>query len=371
MSTKNTSFKILVISNYGSVNGTRPEAEIFIHLAQMGFKIFVLFESLDPYYIERFSTTGIEIIKTPPSKKLSLPYIKFLRKIVREKQIDFVHAYNSKGLTNAVWALIGLPAKLIAYRGSAANIHWYDPVMFTKYFHPRVNHIICNDWNVETYLARNMPWAKNKLTTIPKGHDPKWYEEVSPIDRTILGFSSNDILVCFVANLRPVKGLTWLLRATHILPENLPFKFLFIGHGYDAPEVKKEMQQSPYYSSFHCLGYRSDSLAIMASSDCLVLCSTHAESINKTVIETMSLGIAPIITDIPGNSRLVEDGQSGWVVPIKNATAIAAALMEMASDPNERKRRGINARKHIKQHFHIEQTVEQYKLLYERLTDTQ
>jgi glycosyltransferase involved in cell wall biosynthesis len=81
----------------------------------------------------------------------------------------------------------------------------------------------------------------------------------------------------------------------------------------------------------------------------------------------MSLGIAPIITDIPGNSRLVEDGHSGWVVPIKNAAAIAAALIEMAADPVERKRRGLNAREHLKRDFHIEKTVEQYKLLYNRL----
>jgi hypothetical protein len=83
--------------------------------------------------------------------------------------------------------------------------------MYLKYFHPRVDHIICVSKDIEQIMAANMPGRKHKLSTIPKGHDPAWYQEVIPADRNALGFKKEDILVCFLANVRPFKGLTYLI----------------------------------------------------------------------------------------------------------------------------------------------------------------
>jgi glycosyltransferase involved in cell wall biosynthesis len=117
----------------------------------------------------------------------------------------------------------------------------------------------------------------------------------------------------------------------------------------------------------HLLGFRSDALQVLAASDCLVQVSTHGEGLSKSVVESMFLGIGPIITDIPGNDGLVENGQSGWIVPVKNPGAIASAIREMASDESERKRRGMNARAHMHKHFHIDQTVDSFLNLYAKL----
>lgn len=360
-------YKILVISDYRSPIPARPEAEIFIRLAQSGHEVVVLSYPEASYYNERFRSVGIEVIEKHPTGKLSPSYIKYLRNFVRITKFDFVHVFNSIGLTNAVWALRGLPSKLIAYRGYAGQVHWYDPMMYFKYLHPRVDHIICNDSGVEAVMARNMPWAKHKLTIIYKGHNPEWFENVVPADRIALGFSIEDILICFIANVRPFKGLTWLLQSTHLLAMEIPFQFLFLGNGFDEASVQAEMEQSPLKQRFHCLGYRNDSLSVVAACDGIVLPSTHGESMTKSVIEAMCLCIPPIITDIPGNNGLVEDGQSGWVVPIKDPTAIAGALTDLALSKQERIRRGQNAKEHIRKNFHTDRTVEGYLNLYQRL----
>ena len=127
------------------------------------------------------------------------------------------------------------------------------------------------------------------------------------------------------------------------------------------------MESSPMKDRFQVLGYRSDAKEVVATCDCLVLASTHGEGLSKSVLESMFLGIAPIITDIQGNAGLLENGQSGWVVPPKDPVALAAAINEMASSKSERKRRGANAKEHMRIHFHIDQTVEQYEKLYQRL----
>lgn len=302
-----------------------------------------------------------------PTRKNSIPYIRFLRKLVLENNYDFLHAFNSQGLTNAVWALRGLKTKLIAYRGYAGQTHWYDPMMYLKYFHPRVDHIICVSNDIENILSRNIIGGSRKLSTIPKGHDPAWYENIQPVDRSSIGCSKEDILISFVANNRPFKGLPHLLEAMLLLPPDLPLHFLFIGKGYDEHDMRIQLAGSPYKDKIHILGYRTDAISWVAASDGLILTSTHGEGLAKSVVEAMSIGIAPIITAIPGNERLVIDGESGWVIPIKNPKAIAEALVDLSSNKDERLRRGKNAQLHIRKHFHIEHTVEKLLALYGQL----
>ena len=367
MSTTPSYYKILVISDYRAVGSSRPEAEIFIRLAQLGHKVCILSHAEATFYIQRFRSYGIEVIEKHPTRKISPGYIRFLRQLVLDHQFDFVHVFNSKGLTNAVWALIGLKTKLIAYRGFAGQTHWYDPMMYTKYFHPRVDHIICVSKDIEKILLKNMPEGRSKLSTIPKGHDTTWYSEVIPVDRSLFGFSNEDILVCFLANVRPFKGVDYVLQSTHLLPTDLPVQLLFIGNGYEKENIRQQIESSPWRKKIHVLGFRSDALSVLASSNCLIQVSTHGEGLSKSVVESMFLGIAPIITDIPGNEGLVEDGQSGWIVPIKDPLAISKALIEMAIDKTERERRGANAKEHMRLHYHIDQTVDQYLLLYQKI----
>jgi glycosyltransferase involved in cell wall biosynthesis len=367
MTSKIINYKILVISDYRAVGSSRPEAEIFIRLAQMGHEVHIISHPAATYYNQRFRSFGITVIESHPTKKISLTYIRFLRKIINEHQFHFVHAFNSKGLTNLVWAMKGLKSKLIAYRGYAGQTHWFDPMMYLKYFHPRVDHIICVSKDIENILAKNLIGAKHKLSTIPKGHDPQWYADNIPADRTLMGYQPEDILVCFLANVRPFKGLIYLLKATHLLPRDTHIHFLLIGHGYDDPDIQKQISESHLKENIHILGFRSDAREIVAASDCLIQTSTHGEGLSKSVVESMFLGIAPIITDIPGNKDLLEDGKSGWLIPPKDAEAIAQALTEMAEDKTERQRRGRNAKEYMHKHFHIDQTVEEFVNLYKRL----
>jgi len=360
-------YKILVISDYRSINSSRPEAEIFIRLAQLGHEITILSYPEATYYNDRFRSAGIQVIEKHPTKKFSGSFIYFLRKLVRDHQYDFVHAFNSQGLVNATWSLQGLPAKLIAYRGYEGHIHWYDPMMYLKYFHPRVDQIIGLSTIVKEIFSRNMIGSKDKITMIHKGHDPAWYSDIKAADRLANGFKKEEILLCFLANVRPFKGLPYLMQATHEIKKDLPLQFLFIGNGYEDKEIQKLFDESPYQEHIHVLGYKKEALPLVAMCDGLVLSSTHGESLTKSVIEAMSLGVAPIITDIEGNKGVVIDGVSGWVVPAKNSTAIARAIEEFVFDPAERKRRGENAKRHITQHFHIEKTVQEFLKMYVKL----
>ena len=84
----------------------------------------------------------------------------------------------------------------------------------------------------------------------------------------------------------------------------------------------------------------------------------------------MSLGICPLITDIPGNKGLVIHEECGLVFPSKDPKAIAEAILTVYHDPEKRRLFAKNARKQIDTNFNIKNTIRNTKLLYEELRDS-
>ena len=106
---------------------------------------------------------------------------------------------------------------------------------------------------------------------------------------------------------------------------------------------------------------------ILAGCDVFVLPSIKGESITKSVIEAMSLGIPSIITDIPGNRELITNEESGLIVPAENSSRLYEAIVRLSTDQPFRKKLGINSKKRIDTHLNYKQTIQQIKRFYESL----
>ena len=167
-----------------------------------------------------------------------------------------------------------------------------------------------------------------------------------------------------VANDRPMKGIPYLLKAMQYIPANLPIHLILIGKNTDHNKNKKIVASSSNKNKIHFLGYRTDALNIVKAADVFVLSSLYGEATTKAVIEAMSLGTAPVITDIPGNDGLVINGQSGLTVPPKNSKAMAAAILKLYHQNKLCEIYGQKAKAHIEKNFHIRDTIREMKKIY-------
>ncbi len=129
----------------------------------------------------------------------------------------------------------------------------------------------------------------------------------------------------------------------------------------------KIVNNSPNKDKIHFAGFRKDGLSIVKSSNVFVLASIKGESITKSVIEAMALGIAPLITLIPGNRELIIDGESGLVVPMKNPQSLAEGMMKLYNNPELCKEYGQHAKERIDTVFNTQRTVEKYLSLLQGL----
>jgi glycosyltransferase involved in cell wall biosynthesis len=356
--------KVLVISDYREYILARPEAEIYLGLQREGLDITIMTYP-GTIHGERFKKAGIKVIEFHPDKKFHRPSIRFIRNVLKEGGYHILHLYNSKASSNGLIAARNIPVKVVLYRGYAGHIHWYDPTLYLKYFHPRVDKIVCVTKAIEEEIKRNSVFVKHKGVTIIKGHDLDWYGDVKPVASfEEYGIPRGAFVVICVAHVRPMKGIPYLIEATHFLPEKEPIHFLFAGKGFDQPEIVNTIKRSPFREKIHCIGFQENPLPLVAAADLFVLASTRGEGINKAVIEAMSLGVPPVITIIPGNTDIVTDNQCGLLVPPKNPEALAQAILQLYTDTGLRKKLGANAREHIKNNLNIEGTVQKTKELY-------
>ncbi len=361
---------VLVISDYRRFQSTRPEAVIFIELAKRGYPITIM-SFPDSAHRQAFEEAGIDFIPFHPTKKFHRESVKKIRECLIEKNIEVLHCYNSKASANGIKAVKGLDVKLVLYRGYPGNVHWFDPTAYFKYLNPRVDAIICNSQGVEDHFHKQPFFDKSKTYTICKGHDPEWFSNIQELNlREKFNLPADAFVMGTVANNRSEKGIPFLLRSLGKLPPQLPIHHILIGDKMDSKENLKLIKKLRLEEKVHFSGYQPKVLPLVKGLDVFILSSIRAESITKSVIEAMSLGVATIITDLPGNRELVDHGKSGLIVERNNPDDLARAILNLYQNPEVREKLSAEAPKHIKSRLHRLQTVEGMENLYRSLFES-
>jgi glycosyltransferase involved in cell wall biosynthesis len=129
----------------------------------------------------------------------------------------------------------------------------------------------------------------------------------------------------------------------------------------------REIRKSPLKERFHLPGFRNDAPAVIAAGDVFVMPSTKREGLSRAVIEAMSYGIPPIVTNVGGLPELVVDRESGYVIPPNDPQSLARHIIDLYDHPEIRNRLGENARVRIDTHFNINATVEETRKVFEEL----
>lgn len=318
--------RILVVSDYQRPGPSRPEAEIFLDLAQRGHRITIITFG-ESHYVDRFRESGIRVLFGHPTKRLDREAENVIRQELDDHPYDTLLLYNSRAIANGVRAARGRDVRVVAYRGYTGDLRWWDPSNYLKIYHPRVDAILCNSEGVQRHIQSNRWWARRDIThVVTKGHDRNWYAGIHPTPKSELGVPAQAPMLVCVANAAKFKGVPYLLQAMALIDQSLDAHLVLCGYNMDTPEHRALAEICPDPSRIHFPGYRSDVFGIVASAELKILPSIYGESLTKAVFEAMAIGTPVLITDIPGNAELVEHGVSGWKVPPRDPPAMATAV---------------------------------------------
>lgn len=141
--------------------------------------------------------------------------------------------------------------------------------------------------------------------------------------------------VVLVARLLKDKGIREYIQAGEILKNSHPeFRLVLVGSidaGNPSSMVEDEIIEAHNKGFVDYLGQRSDVANIYQNAHVACLPS-YREGLPKSLIEAISCGLPVITTDVPGCRQMIHNGRTGIIVPPKNSSALADAILNILSN---------------------------------------
>ncbi len=138
----------------------------------------------------------------------------------------------------------------------------------------------------------------------------------------------------------------------------MPIVLLFAGDGPLRGELEARADQSP---ALRVMGFQSDTRPLLAAADFFVLPSRR-EGLSFALLEAMSAGLAPVVSDAPGNPDAV--GDSGIVVRQGDTEGFRAAFERLALDTAGREQLSERARRRVADRFSRDTMIEETREVY-------
>ncbi|MFL5887010.1 MAG: glycosyltransferase family 4 protein, partial [Thermoleophilaceae bacterium] len=212
------------------------------------------------------------------------------------------------------------------------------------------------------------------LVDDPHGWDPESQEPGSvAYEESDLAAFGGPVLL-YVGRYTEVKRIPLLIRAHARARERFdePAPLVLLG-GYPGEwegEHPLEVIRETGARDVFLAGWRShDELAeALNAADLVVLPSVH-EQFGQVIVEGMACGLAAIAVDAHGPATIVDDGDTGWLVPPDDEDAMVEALVAAVNDGDERRRRGDAAYEVARSRYSWPALVERAARVYDEVVD--
>lgn len=262
--------------------------------------------------------------------------------VIKNGKPDLIHAVTLKPIL-----LLGLIARLTStpFLGAISGLgpafqpdSWYKKLrliiivwVFRIIFGNRKARVICQSTNDRDMLVEKGITSSEKISLVPgSGVDVDSY---SPVKKRI----STEKYILMSSRILHDKGVKEYCLAAKIVREKCgdAVKFKLSGPiDLHSPTFMRnsELKELTLSCGVEYLGNRLDMPELLASALIFVLPSYYAEGVPKVLLEASSSGISIITTDHAGCRDAVIAGETGLLVPPRDANALATAMIELITN---------------------------------------
>ena len=190
--------------------------------------------------------------------------------------------------------------------------------------------------------------------------------------RRSLDLPPNAPIIGSIGRLEPIKNYQLALRALAKVgkiagDETAPFLVL-AGDGAERAGLEALAEELGVADQVRFLGWRNDPEHLHGSFDVFTM-SSLSEGTSISLLESMSSGVCPAVTDVGGNGAALGPDLSSLMVPSNDADQLAELWRRLLSNPVERTRLGQLARARVVEQFSLDKMVDQHVALYRELLD--
>ena len=354
--------RILHLDEQRGWRGGEQQASYLIRgLVQRGHDVYIAGRPGAPFLTRDHGAPLSGIVACPFANEGDLLTAWRLARYVRQNHIDILHAHT--GHTHTMACL----ARTLARRGRVIVSRRVDfapasnPFNRLKYAWPD-RMVAISDRIAQVLRDSGLP--EQRITVVHSAIDPARLD-APPLSKADLGVPEDALVIGNVAALVDHKDQTTLLHAMACVVHELPRAHLLIaGEGPLRPALTALRDTLGLNDRVHFLGYRNDVPGILRALDVFVM-SSKEEGLGTSVLDAMACGIPVAATAGGGIPEMVRDGQTGLLVPVGDAPALAKAILRLANDRAFAATLTRDAHALVLENFTVDRMVEGNLAVYE------
>jgi glycosyltransferase involved in cell wall biosynthesis len=327
---------------------------------------------------------GVEVVKLPAlqrelSPRADAAAIRTLRAIIRHRRPDVLHTHTAKaGATGRLAALLSGRAR------PKTLVHTYHGHVLSGYFSPRRERVfrtiervlarpssalIAVSDEVRDDLVRFGVAPQERFMVVPYGFDlPAWSsadEEARARIRAGLGLGDDTFAIGWAGRLTPIKRPLDLIRTLRaVLDAGVDAALVLVGDGELRGATEAMARDLAVADRTHFAGFQQRIRDWYAAVDVSLLTSAN-EGTPVVAIESLAAERPVVATAAGGTGTVVDEGESGYLLPVGDIDGLARRLVELARDPALRARLGAAGAADVRSRFATERMADELDAVYE------
>ncbi len=327
---------------------------------------------------KRITNTNVTVyaLNKKPGNDLSAYYR--LWKLLRKLKPDIVHSRNLGTIEYVIPSMLaGVKYRVHGEHGrdmsdiDGANKKY---ILLRRLYSPFLKRFVALSKDLEQWLLNTVRVNANKVVQLYNGVDLTRFH-FSDVSHKLLSISPqvhvNDVLIGTVGRLQSEKDQATLINAFALLIDDAQIntkalKLILIGDGPDRSMLEDLVERKSMSERVIFLGARNDISDLLSCLDIFVLPS-RGEGISNTILEAMACSLPVVATRVGGNPELVEENNTGLLVPVNSPEKMAVALRVYLSDKTLAQKHGRAGRQRVESYFSIDKMVVSYVEMYDVL----
>ena len=295
--------------------------------------------------------------------RINIQTFRYISRLIKKHSIDLVHSHDLAGL------LYGYPAAKTRRIPIVFTKHGYTGIdqerksiaWIAKRFSRSASEYICVSGELKTRMKEKIGLRDDKTTVIYNGIEPP------PAPEDHAGNNEETVIGC-VGRLAGVKNYELLIHAFNELRDRYPRSRLEIVGGGESEKKLKELVDRLSLSDRVILhGFKLDVSSYYDRFDIFAVTSFY-EGLSMSLLEAISRGKPCIVSNVGGNTEIIENGVNGFVFESENRKDLISRLSEAIDDLDSERMETIrrNALDTFRKNFAVRIMVERHEELYSR-----
>lgn len=312
--------------------------------------------------IEKVRPVTNYIVTIKPQRVFDILNMLRIYRFVKSSNPDIVHLHTSLAHT-----IGGIPARLCGVPIVVTRRVDFPIRSLFKYNH-LADKIISISEAIKRVLLRGGV-REEKIVVIPSGIDIKRFDSIRNTNYLYREFQLLGVypIIGTIAHLTDHKGHIYLLKAIPIILKQFPdSSFLFVGDGELKKPLKKKAEELRIDKRVIFTGFREDIPEILSILDLFVLPS-HLEGLCTSLMDALYMKVPVVATTAGGIPEVIEHKKCGLLVPPKNPSLLAEAVIQLLKDRGKRERFVDEGKKKVLEQFTTAKMVERTQNVYQQL----